>query len=590
MAIIINTIKIFKTNKFNYFLLSISILIGTILRYNFWADKPADSIEISTLGYSLGHNFLDIPLDKVITWQQLLSPLRFDATIPYSDVIHNLMTESTHPPLYFLLTHFWLKIFTPDGEIVSLAVGRSLSALFGVLAIPAIFALGCFAFRSQIVGQIAAALMAVSPYGIYVAQEARHYTLTILWIIISLAFLIHAIRCIQQQKKLPLWLGCFWIIINSLGIATHYFFALTLAAEGLVMSWFLLRDIKQFSQRYWCHIYIVGLGSLVGCLVWLPAVTGISGNDLTSWIDTSYDLDDIWQPILRLFVWGITMIFMLPVEGTNTFISILSGVTMLLVLAWIFPSLWRGWKVGFASPITGLYLQILGAFLGFAILLFFFVIYGLGKDISLVARYGFVYFPVVLLLLGSSMASCWQNNIEEKKPRNKLFKNIPHFFRATGKKVVVIILIMGLCGALSVVTNYAYQKSRRADLLAQIIQTKSQAPILIAMSYKTHSEIRALMAIALYFQRLEKKANFSTETLEFVLAKKQENSALLPDSTIAKILTEKTRPLDLWAVNLEVNKNDLEKFNCWENPGEKIGNGQDANSTVNYSYELYNCR
>ncbi|NEO53475.1 MAG: hypothetical protein F6K54_10500 [Okeania sp. SIO3B5] len=583
-------LKSLKINKFNYFLLSISILIGTILRYNFWADKPADSIEISTLGYSLGNNFLDIPLDKVITWQQLLSPLRFDATIPYSDVIHNLMTESTHPPLYFLLTHFWLKIFTADGEIVSLAVGRSLSALFGVLAIPAIFALGCFAFRSQIVGQIAAALMALSPYGIYVAQEARHYTLTILWIIISLAFLIQAIRCIQQQKKLPLWLGFFWIIINSLGIATHYFFALTLAAEGLVMSWFLLRDIKQFSQRYWCHIYIVGLGSLVGCLVWLPAVTGISGNDLTSWIDTSYDLDDIWQPILRLFVWGITMIFMLPVEGTSTFISILSGVTMLLVLVWVFPSLWQGWEVAIASPLAGLSLQILGAFLGFAILLFLFVIYGLGKDISLVARYGFVYFPVVLLLLGSSMTNCWQNNIEEKKTRSKLFENIPNFFRATGKKVVVIILIMGLFGALSVVTNYAYQKSRRADLLAQVIQTKSQAPILIAMSYKTHSEIRALMAIGLYFQRLEKKTNLPTETLEFVLAKKQENSALLPDSTIAQILTEKTRPLDLWAVNLEVNKNDLEKFNCWENPGKNIRNGQDAHSTVNYSYELYNCR
>ncbi len=580
MGIVINARKSLKTNSFNYFLLSIWTLIGTILRYNFWANKPAHSIEISTLGYSLGHNFLDIPLDRVITWQQLLSPLRLDTTTPYSDVIHNLMTESTHPPLYFLLTHFWLKLFTQDGEIVSLAVGRSLSALFGVIAIPAIFALGCFAFRSQIVGQIVAALMAVSPYGIYIAQEARHYTLTILWIMASLAFFIQAIRYIQQEKILPLWLGCFWVIINSLGIATHYFFALTLAAEGLVMGWFLLRDIKQFSQGYWWRIYIVGLGTLIGCLVWLPVVTGISGNELTSWIDTKYDFDEIWQPILRLFVWGITMIFMLPVEGTTTFISILSGVTMLLVLVWVFPGLWRGWKVGFASPVAGLSLQILGIFLGFAILLFLFVIYGLGKDISLVARYGFVYFPVVLLLLGSSMASCWQN-IEEKKQTSKLFKNIPNFFIATGKKVVVIILVMGLCGGLSVVANYAYQKSRQANLLAQIIQTKSQAPILIAMSYKTHSEIRALMAIGLSFQHLKKKDNLPILTREFILIKEEKNKEILPDSTLAKILKEKTRPLDLWAVNLEVNENDLDKFNCLYNP--------DILPKINYSYELYNC-
>ncbi|MDJ0554008.1 MAG: hypothetical protein QNJ68_06140 [Microcoleaceae cyanobacterium MO_207.B10] len=581
MAIPINTIKIIKINKFNYLLLSISILIGAILRYNFSANKPADSIEISTLGYSLGNNFLDIPLDTVITWQQLLSPLRFDSTAQYSDVIHNLMTESTHPPLYFLLTHFWLKLFTTDGEIVSLAVGRSLSCLFGVLAIPAIFALGCFAFRSQIVGQIAAALMAVSPFGIYIAQEARHYTLTVLWIIPSVACLIATIRCLQQQKILPLWLGCVWIIINSLGIATHYFFGLALAAEGLVMGWFWLRDIKYFSQRYWWRIYGVALGSLVGCLVWLPAVTGISNNELTTWIETSYDFEDIWQPIPRLFVWGVTMIFMLPVEGTPTFISILSGVTMLLVLVWVFPSLWRGWKVAFASPETSLSLQILAGFFGFTILLFLFVIYGSGKDISLVARYGFVYFPVVLLLLGVALANSFQN-IDNKKLREKVFKIIPSFFTATGKKIIVIILVMGLCGALSVVTNYAYQKSRRADLLAQVIQRKSQAPLLIAMTYETHSEIRALMAIGLYFQHLEKKANFTTEKLEFILVKKDKDEEILADSPLAKILTEKPISLDLWAVNLEVNEKDLDKFGCLENAASL--------PKTNYSYELYNCR
>ena len=323
------------------------------------------------------------------------------------------------------------------------------------------------------------------------------------------------------------------------------------------------------------------MGSLVGCLVWLPAVTGISDNELTTWIETSYDFEDIWQPIPRLFVWGVTMIFMLPVEGTPTFISILSGVTMLLVLVWVFPSLWRGWKVAFASPETSLSLQILAKFFGFAILLFLFVIYGLGKDISLVARYGFVYFPVFLLLLGAALANCWQN-IDNTKSREKVFKIIPNFVRATGKKVIVIILVMGLCGALSVVTNYAYQKSRRADLLTQVIQTKSQAPPLIAMTYETHSEIRALMAIGLYFQRLEKKADFPIESLEFILVKKEKEEEILADSSLAKVLTEKPRPLDLWAVNLEVNEKDLEKFGCLEN--------SDFLPKVNYSYELYNCR
>jgi len=50
---------------------------------------------------------------------------------------------------------------------------RSLSAILGAASIPAIFGMGwlVFALGSW---SIAAAMMAVSPYGIYLAQEARY--------------------------------------------------------------------------------------------------------------------------------------------------------------------------------------------------------------------------------------------------------------------------------------------------------------------------------------------------------------------------------------------------------------------------------
>ena len=254
------------------------LAIGFALRFTNLAVKPASSIEIATLGFSLGHGFSQIPLDRVISASTLLSPLMFEGTVSSADVIHNLMNESTHPPLYFWLTFWWTKLFLNNGELVSLEIGRSLSAIFGSLAIPAIFGLSWVAFRSRLIAHLAAALMAVSPYGIYLAQEVRHYTLTILWVIASVTCLIVATQYIYRRSQLPIWTVCIWILVNSLGIATHYFFSLALGAEGLVVLGLWVWDYRrntptQFSFSYWWRIGAVGLGSLVGCLVWLPVVS-----------------------------------------------------------------------------------------------------------------------------------------------------------------------------------------------------------------------------------------------------------------------------------------------------------------------------
>ncbi len=214
---------------------------------------------------------------------QLLLPLQFESTSTPTDVIHHLLSESNHPPLYFVLNHLWFNLFSTDGELVSLWAGRSLSAIFGVAAIPAIFGLGWLAF-SPFTGQFAAALMAISPYGIYLAQESHHYTLTILWIIASVTCLIAVIPYLQKDRIIAIWLACLWVIINSLGIATHYFLALVLAAGGLVIGGFWLRDMQNRFQPSWWRIYVVSLGTFIGCLVWLPVVGGIANNQLTDWI------------------------------------------------------------------------------------------------------------------------------------------------------------------------------------------------------------------------------------------------------------------------------------------------------------------
>lgn len=568
--------------------------LGVALRFANLAAKPASSIEIATIGFSLGHGFSHIPLNQVIDASTLLSPLRLDSSINPGNVLQRLITESTHPPLYFWLTFWWTKLFTEDGALVSLTIGRSLSAILGGLGIPAIFGLSWVTFRSKLIAHLAAALMAVSPYGMYLAQEARHYTLTILWIIASLTCLILATQCIQRRISFPAWLGCIWIVVNSLGIATHYFFALALGAEALTIVGLWWWDFKrkegtQFSFSYWRIIGTVGLGTLVGCLVWLPVARGISSNELTDWIQTNYGLGHIWQPIPRLMAWLITMVMLLPIEGTSSLIVVISALVVLLLLLWLIPALIRGIQLSLHSELEReleqkLHLPLkvlLGYFLG-AMIIFLMVIYGLGKDVSLAARYHFVYFPIVLVLVAVALANLWQT------PQATAFtKTKYHWFYAEGKKVAIVMLLMGLIGSLTVINNYGFQKSRRSDRLAKHIQATLTVPTIVATTYETSSQLRELIALALSFERVNSQTkSFSPKVNmpHFLLV--QQTPANLADTSgvnLSEIVASHDKPFDLWGINLKVDSEDLSQLNCLKDSSLKLSNS-------GYKNRLYHCQ
>ncbi len=568
-----------------------------MLRFYHLEDKPASSIEIATLGFSLGHGFSQIPLDRIILASTLLSPLKLDLTINSADVINRLFAESTHPPLYFWLTHWWIGLFTNDGELVSLKVGRSLSAIFGGLAIPAIFGLSWLTFCSlgkypiaklnhRLTAHIAAIMMAFSPYGIYLAQEARHYTLSILWIIASISCLIVAIKHLYHYCKIPWWISPIWIVVNSLGIATHYFFSLALILEGFVIVgfWFWQRTYGEdkLSFNYWLPIIIAGLGTLAGCLVWLPVASNISSNELTDWIETGYDLDEIWQPIPRMLAWSITMVMLLPIEGVPIAIAICSGIIILLSLVWSIPALIRSYK-----SLNNQFAIVLLTGYGFgAIILYLALIYGYGKDVSLAARYHFVYFPVAILILAAILAQLW--HLKESTNNHRFtalkrrclpvtaFRGQKKWFDGSGKKVVAVILLMSFLGSLTVVNDFGYKKSRHSNRLAEHIYTSTTVPVIVATTYETLSELRELIALAL---ALETNPRSSKENEpQFVLVQRNEQH----DANLNAVLLSQSKPLDLWGVNLRANESNLNQINCIKDDEARL-------SDAGYKNRVYHC-
>lgn len=88
-----------------------------------------------------------------------------------SEMLQWIVKIDQHPPLYYLLLHFWVAYY---GDTPYYA--RLLSALFGTITIPVIYLIGK-RISGALVGLAAAVFLALSLFNIYFAQETRMYTL-----------------------------------------------------------------------------------------------------------------------------------------------------------------------------------------------------------------------------------------------------------------------------------------------------------------------------------------------------------------------------------------------------------------------------
>jgi mannosyltransferase len=88
-----------------------------------------------------------------------------------ADMLQWIVRIDQHPPLYYLLLHYWIAL---TGDTIYSV--RLLSVLFGAGTIPIIYLIGK-RMSDGVVGLAAAVLLALSLFNIYFAQETRMYTL-----------------------------------------------------------------------------------------------------------------------------------------------------------------------------------------------------------------------------------------------------------------------------------------------------------------------------------------------------------------------------------------------------------------------------
>jgi uncharacterized membrane protein len=156
-------------------------------------------------------------LDEVVTWELVQRP--------FGDMLSTIPHSESTPYLYYAIAWLWAHT-VGDGE----AALRSLSAVFGVATVGAIWAAGR-ELVSERAGLAAAALAALNPFLVWYSQEARAYALLALLCATSFWLFARALNRPGDPRALA-W----WALASALAIATHYFAALTVVPEAIVLA------------------------------------------------------------------------------------------------------------------------------------------------------------------------------------------------------------------------------------------------------------------------------------------------------------------------------------------------------------------
>ena len=168
-----------KTNQLPTWLMVVVMALiatGIFIRFYdldgkfFWGD------EVNTLLYTAGFTKQELKDDISDREIEIGYLNKYIFTNPEKNVINTIKSisidETQHPPLYYALSSIWMKIF---GD--SIWVIRSFSVLMGLLAFPCIYWLSRELFDSKKVALLAVAILAVSPFHLIYAQEARLYSM-----------------------------------------------------------------------------------------------------------------------------------------------------------------------------------------------------------------------------------------------------------------------------------------------------------------------------------------------------------------------------------------------------------------------------
>lgn len=581
--------------KSRHFLALIGILLlGAFLRFWNLDLKPLWLDEVITALFSLGHSYYDIPLNQTFPVSALEQVFTLKPETTCAQIMQTVSTQSVHPPLFFCWLHNWLNWVNPLPQSWIWKL-RAFPAAIGVVAIAAIYQLNRVAF-SRSAGLLAAAVMAVSPFAVYLSQEARHYTLPILLVILALLGLHHLQADLKHQRYRPaIWFG--WIAVNSLGFYVHYFFLMAFVAQVVTLvigevvrgqetgdrgqgrgERTILSRLAPLLGRFAVRSLLpIALATTAVCLTYLPWLSTLLSHlsrPETDWLQPS---GSGWAsaiaPLYRLVVGWILMVIALPVENQPAWIAVISGIVMFLVavgLGWQLVKRIQGlWQ----TPDTHDSTRMLLTYTLVVLLEFLVTVYGLGKDITLVPRYNFIYFPAVCALVGAALGQKGTGN------------------RGQGIGVIWGVLFVGVLSSVLTISNLVFQKPYYPDQVADTMRVDPTLPLVVATAYADFQDVALGLSFALALRQQEVEYPDSIQPSDFVFLSR--SSGYEPVwSALTTLEPQPTFPLNLWIVAPGLKRKaypDQLSLPERSNTQERCSLDPAQHYRIGIPYQLYRC-
>lgn len=175
-----------------------------------------------------------------------------------------------HPPLSYVLMHFWLYFSSSEIWV------RLLSVIFGLASIWMLYKFAIKVFNEKI-ALLSALLLAISPYHVYYSQEARMYSEATFFAVVSM----FAFYNLLQKAKIINYL--IYVLSTSALIYTHYDGLFLIAAQLTFLIFFKRNALKIFLKSL-LLIVLLYLPWIPQLLVQLKGGTNID-NYLPGWRD-----------------------------------------------------------------------------------------------------------------------------------------------------------------------------------------------------------------------------------------------------------------------------------------------------------------
>lgn len=387
----------------------IVLVLGVFFRFVnldrkvYWYDEVFTSLRIS--GYTQTELVQQVFDGDEISAKDLQKYQRPNSEKGLSDTIKGLATEEPqHPPLYFVLARFWVQLFGS-----SVAATRSLSALISLLVFPCIYWLCLELFKSPLTGWVAMALIAVSPFHVVYAQEARQYSLWTVIILLSSALLLRAIRLGTKLN----W-GMYALSV-AIGLYTFPFSAFVVISHGIYLVVIEKFKLNQRVINYFLAVFAGVLAFVPWLIVMINNLVTIQGTTSSStrktsiltlvkdWIHNiklvfvSLDIGSYLAPLILLLV-GYSFYFIFRRTSKQVWLFILTLIAV-MALALILPDLILGGQRSGSVNIRYFIPCYLGIELAVAHLL-------ASKIISAKSSQRKLWQGLMVLLISAGVASC----------------------------------------------------------------------------------------------------------------------------------------------------------------------------------------